>query len=410
MNPLSALRHRHLAILWSSQVFSALGDHLYEIAVMWIAVQVAGGGAGIVGAAEALPALLFGVLGGVYADRWDRRRAMIVVDLIRAGAVLILPALAAVGPLQLWHLVLVSVVVSSLGALFTPALQASLPMLAGNERTLQATNGLMDATRRLARAIGPSLAGVLAGLLPLPHFFTLDSVTFGISAIALFSLSKHFAWRPEQQLQEQMLVMGIWADILGALRAVHTHPSMAFALLGVGLVNVSWGMAFTVGVPLLADQVLTGGVGTYGLIVGAFGVGNVVSNLVVGGMTIRRRMFAISSGRLVLGIGLLLMGNAPSIPVAMFAACVASVGGPMGEIPLLTMLQTDFPTEQIGKIYSLRMVAASGGGLVGLLLAPFLFAHLAVPIAISLAAIGVILVGALGLARFGTGEIKVSRS
>jgi len=153
------LRIRHLAILWLSQVLSAIGDFFYLIAVMWIAVKVAGSAAGIVAAAEAGSMLLFGLLGGVYADRWNRRTTMMAVDILRAIAVGILPVLALTGTLQLWHLVVVAVIVGSLGALFDPALQASLPALARNPQILQATNGLMDVTRRLARALGPAWPG-----------------------------------------------------------------------------------------------------------------------------------------------------------------------------------------------------------------------------------------------------------
>jgi MFS transporter, DHA3 family, macrolide efflux protein len=182
------------------------------------------------------------------------------------------------------------------------------------------------------------------------------------------------------------------------------HRLMTYALAGVGLVNIAWGIAFTVGVPLLARQALAGSVGAYGLIVGAFGAGNILSNLVVGSLPIRRRMFVISLGRLALGAGLLLLGNTTSLPLAMLAAGLAALGGPMGEIPLLTMLQSDFPADQIGKIYSLRVTIAGGGALLGLLLAAPVFAYLGVPAAISSSALAVLLVGVLGLLRFGWKE------
>ena len=96
---LRMLRRHHLIILWLSQILSAIGDNLYTIAVVWIAVQVAGSGAGLVVAAQSFSALAFGLLGGVYADRWNRRTTMIVVDLMRTAAVAVLPLLAAVGSL-----------------------------------------------------------------------------------------------------------------------------------------------------------------------------------------------------------------------------------------------------------------------------------------------------------------------
>src|SRR5579884_3289219 len=149
---LKVLRICHLAILWTSQVLSAMGDYFYQIAIIWLAIKVAASGAGLVAATGAITTLLFSLLGGVYADRWNRRITMIAVDVLRALIVAILPILMLCGILQLWHLIVVEMVVDGAGALFNPALQASLPALAGDAQTLQATNGLMDVTRRLARA------------------------------------------------------------------------------------------------------------------------------------------------------------------------------------------------------------------------------------------------------------------
>jgi MFS transporter, DHA3 family, macrolide efflux protein len=401
MGFLSVLRLRHLAILWLSQVLSAMGDFFYLIAVMWVAVKVAGSGAGIVAAAEAGSMLLFGLLGGVYADRWNRRTTMIVVDVLRAIAVGILPVLALTGTLQLWHLVIVAIVVGSLGALFDPALQASLPVLAENPQILQATNGLMDITRRLARALGPSLAGVLIIFLPLAHFFTLDAISFAVSALAVFSLGRHFAWKPARGQEMVQGVKGVLREIGGAMRLVRAHRPLAWIFGSLGIIGIVWSMGFTVGVPLLAARVLGGNIGAYGLIVGAYGVGNVVSNLVIGSLIIHRKILTIFTGMLVLGTGFFLLAFAPTLPVALFGSALAAVGGPMGDILLLTIIQTDLPSNQIGKVYSLLMILGSAGASLGLLLAVPIFTLLSVPIGIALCASIMLAIGVVGLARFG---------
>jgi MFS transporter, DHA3 family, macrolide efflux protein len=239
-----------------------MGDYFYQIAVMWIAVKSVGSEAGIVAAAEAGSMLIFGLLGGVYADRWNRRTVMISVDIVRAGAVATLPLLAHFGVLQFWHLVVVATIIGGLESLFDPALQASLPALAADTQTLQATNGLMDTTRRLARALGPSMAGVLAALMPLPQFFTLDAISFGISATAVFSLGRSFAWKSLQN-QQQAGVMGVLKEIGGAMRLVRAHPPLAWALTTNGFINMLWSIGFIVGVPLFADRVLVSNVGAY---------------------------------------------------------------------------------------------------------------------------------------------------
>jgi DHA3 family macrolide efflux protein-like MFS transporter len=401
------LRQPHLAILWVSQVLSAIGDNLYTIAVLWTAVRVAGGRAGIVAAAGTVATLVFGMLGGVYADRWDRQKTMAAVDVLRAATVAILPVLAWRGMLQLWHLAAVAVVVSGLGALFDPALQASLPALVSDRQMLQATNGLMDMTRRLARAIGPSLAGALVAVLSLSHFFTLDAISFVISALAVLSLGRRFAWQPART-QTARGLRGICAEIAIAVRIVRAHRALAWALASNGISNIAWGAAFTVGAPLLADRVLSGKVGAYGLIVGAYGIGNVIGNIVIGSLTIRRRVAMLFTGRLVLGGGFLIMAAATNLPVAMVGSAVAAIGGPMGDIVMLTIIQHDLPANQIGKVYSLRLTVSSAGMALGLLLAGPLYATLSIPLAIALCALLIMTTGTVGLLRFGLTEPTVS--
>jgi DHA3 family macrolide efflux protein-like MFS transporter len=404
MNFIKVLRQPHLALLWSSQVLSAIGDYLYSIAVIWLAVQVAGSAAGIVAAAQAGAALLLGLIGGVYADRWNRRRTMITVDLLRAGAVSVLPVLTLLGILHLWHLVIVAVIVGSLGALFNPALQASLPALSSDAHVLQAANGLMDVTRRLARAIGPSIAGALVLLLPVAHFFTLDALSFLISALAILALGNRFAWQPVADPAQTNGLRGIAEEIAGVLRHVRRHKPVAWMIMIAFPNALFWSAAFMVGVPLLAAHTLDGNIGSYGLIVGAYGVGNVISNLIIGSITMRRRVTLMLAGRLIVGGGFLLMISVPVLPVALLGAALAATGGPMADIPLLVLIQTELPPNQIGKATSLRMILENGGNLIGLLLAIPLFHYLSPPLGIALCACIIAGLSLAGLVRFGLVE------
>jgi DHA3 family macrolide efflux protein-like MFS transporter len=406
MGFLKALRLPQIALLWTSQVLSAMGDYFYTIAVMWIAVKTSGSDAGFVAGAEAVAMFVFGLLGGVYADRWNRRVTMVAVDLARAVAVLLLPILALSGRLQFWHLVVVAVIIGSLSALFDPALQASLPALTGGDtQALQATNGLMDITRRLARTLGPSLAGLLVAFLPLAHFFTLDAISFAISALAVLSLGSRFAWKP-QRVEEQKQRGGIKAilrEAAGGIRLVSSHRPLLWSLLAVAVSNFVWSIAFVVGVPLLVAHGLGKSVGAYGLIVGAYGIGNVLSNLIIGSLTIKR-VLTIFLGKGILGLGFLLLGLSSSVPMALFASALAALGGPMGDIMILTMLQTNLPSDQIGKAYSLSMVLESSGAALGLLLAVPLFNLVSVPLGIALSALLLLIVSVFGLWRFGRRE------
>ncbi len=407
MGFLKALRLPQIALLWTSQVLSAMGDYFYTIAVMWIAVKTSGSDAGFVAGAEAVTMFVFGLPGGVYADRWNRRVTMIAVDLTRAVAVLLLPVLALTGRLQFWHLVVVAVIIGSLSALFDPALQASLPALTGGDtQALQATNGLMDITRRLARTLGPSLAGLLVAFLPLAHFFTLDAISFAISALAVLSLGSRFAWKPQRGEEQKQRggIKAILREVAGGIRLVSSRRPLLWSLLAVAVSNFVWSIAFVVGVPLLVAHSLGKSVGAYGLIVGAYGIGNVLSNLIIGSLTIKRRVLTIFLGKGILGLGFLLLGLSSSVLMALFASALAALGGPMGDIMILTMLQTNLPSDQVGKAYSLSMVLESSGAALGLLLAVPLFKLVSAPLGIALSALLLLIVSALGLWQFGRRE------
>lgn len=401
MGFLMALRRPSIAWLWVSQVLSSMGDYLYNLAVIWIAVRAAGSSAGIIAAASTVSQLVFGLLGGVYADRWNRRTVMVVVDIIRAGTVGVLTILALSGAIQFWELVAAAVVIGSLGSLFDPALQASLPALAGDVPTLQATNGLMDVTARLARALGPSMAGLLVLFMPLAQFFTLDAVSYVISALAILSLGRHMVWKDSDRLPVATGVKGIWSDIRGAITLVGQHRPLSWAISLNGVMNLAWSASFVIGVPLLVNQVLKSNVGALGLIIGAYGVGNVVSNLVMGSVHIRRPIPAIFVGKIIVGLGFLMLAWANSLPLAILASAIAAIGGPMGDITMLTIMQTELPVAQLGKVYSLRMVLANVGASLGLLGAVPMFAHISVMAGISACAVIMIILGMAGLLRFG---------
>ncbi|HZO74616.1 MAG TPA: MFS transporter [Ktedonobacteraceae bacterium] len=395
---LKALRLPHIALLLVSQVLSAIGDYFYSIAVIWIAVKTSGSAAGLVAAAEGAAAFCFGLPGGIYADRWNRRITMIVVDLTRAVMVLTLPILALNGLLQFWHLVAVSFIIGAVGSLFDPALQASLSALSENDQgALQATNALMDITRRLARALGPTLVGLLVVFLPLEHLFTLDAVSFGVSALALLALGSRFAWKPVRAERQIRGVRGLLAEAGESLGGVMKSPGLRAALISSSLSSFTWSVTFIIGVPLLVARSLGNAIGLYGLIIGAYGVGNVLSNLIVGSLQIKRRVFTIYLGRLIIGLGFLFLAFASNVPMALLASFLASFGGPMGDIPEKMMIQ-ELPAYQIGKVFGMFSTFEYVLYSLGLLVAVPLFALVNVRLGMAAGALLLLLVSLAGLA------------
>jgi hypothetical protein len=332
---------------------------------------------------------------------------MLSVDLMRCGVVLTLPIASLLGPISIWHLATAATVLGGLSALFDPALQGSLPTIAQSAPTLQALNSLMDATRRLARIFGPGLAGVLLALMPIPQLFTADALTFAVSAYALMALRPHFPRPPGVVPSPADRSHHLFRDLREAGQLIFAHRPFLWCVIGSSLTALAWNAIFAVGLALLVHAMFNGSVGAFGWMVAAYGAGNVLSNLVISNLSIRRPALMYFLGEIVLGVGFLSLAFASSLPLALFSAGVAAIGGPMGDMPLLLTIQREFPGHHVGKIYSLRMIVSGIGASVGLMLAAPVFHIWSPRTGIALLALTMIAVGAVGTVRWGGSHQRV---
>ncbi|MBO0792282.1 MAG: MFS transporter [Ktedonobacteraceae bacterium] len=388
-------------MLWSSQLLSAIGDQFYSVALVWMAIEFVGSAAGILISAGSLTTLLCSLLGGILADRWNRRWTLVGTDIIRALAVGLLPLLLLYagksGQASFWILMGVTISVEAAGSLFDPALQASLPSFAGDLKALSATNALMNATQRLARLLGPGLTGFILLVIPLPHLFTLDAFTFGISACALFLLGSRFVAKPAAKAESAVVRWNLGSDLVQMFGLLKQHRRLMWALLSLGLSNIAWSAVFMVGGPLLVSTVLKGDAGAYGLLVSVYGVGSILSLFAVGGSNRHYTLHAMYIGQVILSLGFLLLSFAPMLTIAMCGALIAAFGSPMADLILLKMIQTEFPLEHIGKVYSVRMQISIAGLALGQLLSVPLFHLLALRDAMALCSCLILLIGITGV-------------
>ena len=139
-------------------------------------------------------------------------------------------------------------------------------------------------------------------------------------------------------------------------------------------------------------------------------MGNVISNEIVGSLPIRRPVVVLFLGKAVLGAGFLVLSSAPTLWVALFGAAVAAVGGPMGDLMLLTMIQTEQPPERIGKVYGLLATISHAGSALGLTLAGPLYATLTPRVGMVCFSTAVVAAGVAGLLRFRGTETRIRTS
>lgn len=386
-----ALQHASIRRLWVGQVFSAVGDEIYMMALVWCAAELVGLDAGLVAAVQAASVFVFGVVGGLWADHLDHRRVMIVSDVIRGLAVLLIPITYVFAPITLWILLPVAVLVASLSALFNPALKAILPSLVDEPSLVETTNGLMETTGRFARVVGPGLLSVLGAFLPMVHYFTVNAVSFFVSAWTIRRLPvSEGAYASEPHGTS-------WhARVLAGYRLTRQSKMITFVIWSGALTSAAWLFVYPLGIALLVRTHITADVNAFAQAIFAYGIGNLASNLLFSNVTTRNPGRLLFTGELIAGVGFFLLAASSNLSMVMIANALAAIGGPMTDIGLFGLLRRRFRGQDLARIYRFNMAICHGCLLVALICSPWIMKHTGVPFVIAICAGIIFLSGAFG--------------
>ena len=373
---LRPLKDPAVATVWSGLAASTIGEDLFRVAVVWIAAEQIGNAAGYVNAAQYGAMLVVGLLGASLFDRWRADRAMIHSKY--ASAVF---ALLPVAGFYVWGVSIPLLVISVMGIaalrmVFTPALQSAVPVLVKDRESLQAINGLFDATWRLARLIGPTLAAVLNTLLPVIHFLSVTALGFVLSGLAVWAVRDRVVDPASKPRPGRGGWRGAWDALLDGARLMLSERTTGALLLVNAFANGPWSVALQLAIALMVvehDPHLFGfhGLAALGLIIGTTGVGDVVGNLVAGSVRFRRPLSTMFLGYVAMGSGFALLAlaawaipNPWKLPAMMLSGLVAGFGGPFYFIPMITRLQTTFRGAEIARVFRLRLAVMAGSMLV----------------------------------------------
>jgi len=323
---LATLRHRDFALLWVAGLISVAGDFALLVALPLHAYALTGSAiaTGGVFAATLIPSVLLGSIAGVFVDRWDRKRTMVVADLARAA--LLLPLLAVVSPDLLWLLYGVRAATGIVGLFFDPAESALLPKLVGEEQLVTA-NALNALNNNLGRLIGPALGGLLYAGGGLPTVVIVDTFSFAVSAALIAAIRARA--QPERavalagEAAAWRRAIGEWLDglrLVGRDRALRT----IFFATGVGMLGEG---TFSVGYTPLVIDVLKGGATGAGILSSAQAIGGLMAGAVVARVALKtspRLLFA--GGMIGLGFTDLGVANAGTFVPPGAAAIIAASG------------------------------------------------------------------------------------
>jgi MFS family permease len=357
--------NRHFVALWLGQTISFIGDYFYMLAVP-IMVERLTGSTTMVGLSvisNALPMLLLGPVAGVFVDRWDRKRVMVVSDLLRGALVLLFLTVRTAD--QVWLYYVVGFLMSCVSRFFFPSQNAALPLIVQDKDDLLAANGLMQMVQTVGLLAGPALAGFAIGLWGEQVAFIFDAVTYLLSAAAILTVTV-----PRTTVGRQLPDGDQWASLRSELREgivyLFGNQIMLGVLicltviqLGLGAINVVW-------VPYLQR---TFGVGAEGLgiVDSAQGGGMVLGGLLLGFLSARvPKRFLIAWGLLAIGFVLSGMGLAPTFPIVVaLSVCIGVILVPI-QSALMAMMQLAVPDLKRGRVGSALNAITTAASLISM--------------------------------------------
>ncbi|GGF00045.1 MFS transporter [Aliidongia dinghuensis] len=395
---LSPLSRRPIAALWTGQVLAATGAEFYAVAVVWVAADLIGRDAGYLSALQAGGLFTGSLFGGIVTDRWRHGTTMIAADLMRAALVLVLSLAGLAHLMSLPLLVAIAGAVSLVTASFDPSLQATLPALAPDPTLRHATNGLFDATKRMARIMGPSLIALVNGVLPTGQFFAVTAATFVLSALAVRWVTRRLGAEPAHRAATG--AAAVIDSVVGGFRAVRGHPVVIYGLLGSLVANSAWAADYLLGMVLYLRETSEDPLTSYGLMMTAYGIGNVASNLILASLGPGRPALRLIGSKIVFGLGILALPLCQGQAWLMVVAGLTALNGPLGDLAMLHLLQTSFAPHRLAQVFRMRMCVEFAGMFLGYLAAPVLFDHLGLATTIMGLGAATMLAGLAGIGFF----------
>ncbi|MFI7059791.1 MFS transporter [Kribbella sp. NPDC050124] len=349
----SLWRNREFVALWSGQVVSTLGASISGTAMPLLVLATTGSpsDAGLVGAAGTLPFLIANLPAGTLVDRWNRRRILLVSELVAGLAVATVPIALWLGELTIVHLAVVAFVQGLCFVFFGLAERAALPKIVP-VALLSTAVAHNEARSRGAALAGPPLGGVLFGLdRAVP--FVADSVSYVVAAFGLLFIRRNL------QNDDKPPPESLWKSTVEGLRWVWRYPLIRAAILLIAMSNLVFQALMLVIVVLAQRQGATSA--GIGVMLGVYSAGGLVGALAA---TKLHRRFQPKT--VIIGVNWVWAALLPLFAVAPSPVLIGVVGaacafiGPLWNVVIITYATVLVPNELLGRVTSAAMTLSWG--------------------------------------------------
>ena len=361
---LRALSHRNYRLFFSGQSISLIGTWMTRIATGWLVYRLTHNAflLGVVGFAGQIPGFFLAPFAGVWVDRWDRHRTLVVTQILSMLQSFALAVLALAHLINVGQIILLSLAQGLINAFDMPARQAFVVEMVEQREDLGSAIALNSSMVNAARLLGPSIAGVLIAVSNEGYCFLIDGISY--IAVILSLLAMRFVPQPRPAVAHAVL-----HELRQGWRYVTTSAPIRAVLVLLAICSLA-GMPYTVLMPVFAGKILHGGPHTLGFLMGAAGVGALISAILLAA-----RKSVLGLGRVVplaaaiFGGGLIAVSFSHTLWISLLFMTVTG-GGMMQQMAASnTILQTIVDDDKRGRVMSFYSMAFMGmtpfGSLIG---------------------------------------------
>lgn len=385
ISPFKVLQFRDFRLLWLGLLVSRIGSEMQVVAVAWQTYLLTHSpvSLGLIGLSRFLPVLFFSLLGGVVADRYDRRKVMLLSQFAMASVSLILAITTTKGIISPEIIYLLIAANSLAGVFDTPARQSIVPLLVPKEQFVNAVS-LNTTMWHTAIVAGPSVSGFVIASMGIGSVYILNAFTFIASIIAICLLKKG----GRETVTKSSFTL---ASVNEGLRFVFKSPLILSSMM-LDFVATFFSSA-TVLLPVFAKDILSVGPQGLGILYAAPSLGAISAGLLISSLAhIRKQGKLLLSSVLLYGIATFFFGLTRNFALSLVFLYLTGFGDVISTIIRNTIRQMATPDHLRGRMVSVNMIFFMGGPQLGEVEAGVLAAFVGTPASVAIGGLGTVIV------------------
>jgi MFS family permease len=353
----SSLSVRNYRLYFFGQIVSMSGTWIQSVAQMWLVYELTGSGValGVVTALQFTPVLVAGMWGGIVADRFDKRKILIVTQAAAALLAALLGTLTALGMIELWMIYVLAFALGTVSVIEVPTRQSFVVEMVGEDQLSNAV-GLNSTVFTSARVIGPAVAGLLIAGVGIAWCFLINALSFTAVIVSMTKMDP-------TKLHRGAPVERAPGQLREGLRYVWNTPVLRSSLLMMAIIGTI-AFNFRILLPVMAEREFGGGAGTFGALSAVMGIGTVLGALFAASRRQPTRKTLIYSA-IAYGILIVIAGFAPTLSLEMIALVPMGAAGIAFVVTANSTLQLNAKESMRGRVMALYSVVFLGSTPIG---------------------------------------------